>query len=202
MEAQCAITWEKVANCVLEILAQHIPEGQVGVFLAALYQFMCNKKSPPWWSLKLVSQYTLGSTVGHTGIYDPVILGLASLSGLSPVTTPIDTQMSQPEAPTEQVQYTAIPLEGSTIVSTRLFPGKQVRCNGMAVQPIYLGNDTDSIISSICHSTPVKTLGGKRQPLASTPKTNPKLLVTAQQHRNELVAMRQGAQHGAHVWPL
>ena len=41
VEAQCAITWEKVANCVLEILAQHIPEGQVGVFLAALCQFMC-----------------------------------------------------------------------------------------------------------------------------------------------------------------
>ena len=81
MEAQCAITWEKVANCVLEILAQHIPEGQVGVFLAALYQFMCNKKSPPWWSLKLVSQYTLGSTVGHTGIYEPVICSSDSRPG-------------------------------------------------------------------------------------------------------------------------
>ena len=29
---------------VLEILAQHIPEGQVGVFLAALYQLMCTQQ--------------------------------------------------------------------------------------------------------------------------------------------------------------
>ena len=68
-----------------------------------------------------------------TRLFAQVIPGLASLSGLSPVTTSIDTQTSQPAAPMEQVQYTAIPLEGSTIVSTGLFPGKQVRCNGMAV---------------------------------------------------------------------
>ena len=35
VEQQCAVTWEKVANKVLEIMAQHVPEGQVGVFLAA-----------------------------------------------------------------------------------------------------------------------------------------------------------------------
>ena len=75
----------------------------------------------------------LGTQVSMTRLFAQVIPGLASLSGLSPVTTPIDTQTSQPAAPTEQVQYTAIPLEGSTIVSTGLFPGKQVRCNSMAV---------------------------------------------------------------------
>ena len=36
VEAQCVATWEKVANQVLEMLAQHVREGQVGVFLATL----------------------------------------------------------------------------------------------------------------------------------------------------------------------
>ena len=137
-----------------------------------------------------------------TQLFAQVIPGLGSLSGFSPVTIPGDTQMSQPAALTEQVQYTAIPLEGSTMVSIGLFPGKQVRSDGTAAHPIYLGNDTDSRISSIGHSSPVKTPGSKRQSLASTPKTKPKLLVTAQQQQNELVAIRQGAPHGAHIWPF
>ena len=37
VEVQCAITWEKVANRVPEILAQQVPEFQIGAFLAALY---------------------------------------------------------------------------------------------------------------------------------------------------------------------
>ena len=41
VEAQCAVTWEKVTKWVPEILAKHVLEGQVGVFLAALYQLMC-----------------------------------------------------------------------------------------------------------------------------------------------------------------
>ena len=41
VEAQCVVTWEKVTKWVPEILAKHMPEGQVGVFLAALYQLMC-----------------------------------------------------------------------------------------------------------------------------------------------------------------
>ena len=128
--------------------------------------------------------------------------GLGSLSGLSPVTSLLDAEMSQPAAQPEQVQYTAIPPDGNIMVSTRLFPWKQVRSNGMASRPIYLRNDTDSRISSTGHATLVKALGVKCQPLTSTLKTKPKLLVTAQQHRNELVAMRQGASHGTHVWPL
>ena len=88
------------------------------------------------------------------------------------------------------------------MVKTSLFPGKQVRSDGSATQPIYLGNDTDSGISCIDHSTLVKAPGGKRQLLASTPKTKPKLLVTVRQQRNELAAMWQGAPHSTHVRPL
>ena len=88
------------------------------------------------------------------------------------------------------------------MVPVGLFPGKQIRSDSTATRPIYLGNDTDFGISSISHSTLMKAPGGKRQPLVSTPKTKPKLLVTAQQQKNELVAMRQRVPHGAHVRPL
>ena len=85
------------------------------------------------------------------------------------------------------------------------FPGEQVREEGTATRPIYLGNETDSGISSMGWSIPVKTLvkgsGGHRQPLTSTPKLKPKLLVAAQQHRDELAAKQRGAPYGAHIWP-
>ena len=115
---------------------------------------------------------------------------------------PTDVQAPQTMTQMAQVQYTVIPPDGSVMVATGLFPGKQVRSNGMASHPIYLGNDTESGISSTAHATPMKLQGIKRQPLTSTPKTKPKLLVTAQQHWSELAAMRQGAPHGAHIWPL
>ena len=135
-------------------------------------------------------------------LFAQVILGLGSLSGLSPAATSMDVQMSQTTVQTAQVPYTAIALDGCTMVLARLFPGKQVRSDGTASHPIYLGNDTNSRISSTGHVTPVKTPGIKCQPLTSTLKTKPKLLVTAQQHRNELAAMRQGAPYGAHVRSL
>ena len=80
-----------------------------------------------------------------------------------------------------------------------LFPVKQVRSDGSAARPIYLRNDTDSRISGVDPSTPVKAPGGKGQLLASTLKPKPRLLVMAQQQRNELAAMQQGAPHGTHV---
>ena len=81
------------------------------------------------------------------------------------------------------------------MVLSSLFPLKQVRSDGLAAQPIYLGNNTDSGISGVDASTLVKVPGGKCQPLASTPKPKPRLLVTAQQQRNELVVLRQGVPH-------
>ena len=44
VEAQCVATWEKVTNQVPEILAQHVPKGLVGVFLATLYQLICTQQ--------------------------------------------------------------------------------------------------------------------------------------------------------------
>ena len=181
VEVQCAATWEKVTKQVPEILAQHVPEGQVGVFLAALYQLMCMQQQG---ITSMVTQarvpvhlrvHSWATQASMTWLLTQVILGLGSLSGLSPAntTTSIGAQTPQPAAPTEQVEYVAILPDGSTMVKTSLFPRKQVRCDGSATRPIYLGNDTDSGISCIDQSTPVKAPGGKRQPLASTPSRSP-----------------------------
>ena len=192
------VTWEKVTKWVPEILAKHVPEGQVGVFLAALYQLMCMQQQGI--TSMVVAQagvpihlgvHSWAAQVSMTRLFTQVILGLGSLSGLSPTSAnaSLGMQTSQLAVPTEQVQYTAILPDGSTMVLASLLPGKQVQSDGSATRPIYLGNDTDSRISGVDPSTPVKVLGGKRQLLASTLKPKPRLLVTAQQQRNELVAM-------------
>ena len=83
------------------------------------------------------------------------------------------------------------------MVPARLYPGNQNDSCGSANCPIFLSNDTDSGISLVEQSTPVKVLGAKcqLQHLTSTPKLKLKLLVAAQQHINKLVAKRQGAPH-------
>ena len=180
----------------------------MGVILATLYQLLCTQQQGI--TSMVVAQarvpthlgvHSWAAKVSMTQLFAQVILGLGSLSGLSPVSAnaSLSMQTSQTAAPTEQVQYTAIPPEGSTMVSTSLFPGKQVRRDSLAAWSIYLGNDTDSGISGIDPSTPVKAPGSRCQPLASTPKPKPKLLVTAQQQRNELAALQQGAPHAAHT---
>ena len=44
VEERCMRTLEIVADQVPEIMAIHVPEGQVGVFLAALYQLICKQQ--------------------------------------------------------------------------------------------------------------------------------------------------------------
>ena len=118
------------------------------------------------------------TTASMTRLFTQVIPGLGSLHGCTVVL--------------KQIEYMPIALKGCTMVSTSSFPGEQVRDEGTAIHPIYLGNETDSGISSMGQSTLVKTLvkgsGGHRQPLTSTPKPKPKLLVAVQQHRDELAA--------------
>ena len=184
-----------------EILAQHLPEGQVGVFLAALYQLICTQQQGI--TSMVVTQarvpvhlgvHSYAAMASMTWLFAQVIPGL---SGNTLAT------IARSTAALEKIENMPIPPEGNTMVPAGLFPGKQVRKDGTANCPIYLGNDTDSGISSISRSTPVKTPvktpGGQCQPFASTPKTKPKLLVMAQQQQSELAAMKQGAPHGAHV---
>ena len=66
------------------------------------------------------------------------------------------------------------------------FPNGTVQ--GSSSLPIYLGNETDSGISSVGHSTPVKSFGAKRQHLTSTPKLQPNLISIVRQQTAELSA--------------
>ena len=169
-----------------------------GVFLAALYQLICTQQQGI--TSIVVAQAGVpvhlgvnnwATTASMTQLFAQVILGLGSLHRST--TAP------------EQIEYMPIPPKGSTMFPTSSFPGEQVQVEGTATRPIYLGNETDSGISLMGRSTPVKTpvkgSSGHCQPLTSTPKPKPKLLVVAQQHRDELAAKQQGAPHGAHIWP-
>ena len=150
VEAQCAATYEKVTKRVPEIMAKHVLEGQVGVFLVALYQLMCTQQQGITSMVVVQARVSIhlgvnswAAQASMTWLFAQVIQGLGSLSGLSPAcaNASLGMQMSQPTVPTEQVKYTAIPPDGSTMVLASLFPGKQVRSDGSAAQPIYLGND-------------------------------------------------------------
>ena len=82
--------------------------------------------------------------------------------------------------------YTPIPPDWYVMVPKSQYQSGTVW--GSSSLPIYLGNKTDSRISSIDHSTPVKSMGVKRQHLTSTPKSQPKLISAAQQQMAELSA--------------
>ena len=85
-----------------------------------------------------------------TRLFAQVIPGLGSLHGCTMVL--------------KQIEYMPIPLKGSTMVSTSLFPREQVRDEGTAIRPIYLGNETDSGVSSMGWSTLVKTQAATANP--------------------------------------
>ena len=135
-------TWEKVANQVPEILAQHVPEGQVGVFLAALYQLMCTQQQGI--TSMVVTQagvlvhlgvHSWATQASMTQLFTQVILGLVSLSGYGLATIAGSAQMSHLTAAMEKAPYTPIPLGGSTMVPVGLFPGKQVWRDGKLTIP-------------------------------------------------------------------
>ena len=149
VEEQCTQTLKKVANQVPEIMAQHVREGQVGVFLAALYQLICTQQQGI--TLMVVAQAGVpvhpglnnwATTASMTRLFAQVIPGLGSLHRC--VAAP------------EQIEYTPIPLEANMMVLTSLFPGKQVQKEGTPAHPIYLGNNTDSRISSITRCNMLK----------------------------------------------
>ena len=150
VEEWCMQTLKEVADQVPEIMAQHIPEGQVGVLLAALYQLICTQQQGV--TSMVVTQAGVpvhlginnwATTASMARLFAQVILGLGFLHGCT--------------AAPEQIEYTPIPPKGSMMVPTSSFPGEQVRVEGTATCPIYLGNKTDSGISSMGQSTPVKT---------------------------------------------
>ena len=88
VEEWCTQTLEIVADQVPEIMAQHVPEGQVGVFLAALYQLICAQQQGI--TLMVVAQVGVPVHLGvnnwatmasMTRLFTQVIPGLGSLHG-------------------------------------------------------------------------------------------------------------------------
>ena len=157
---------KKVADQVPEVMAQHVPEGQVGVFLAALYQLICTQQQGI--TSMVVTQASVpvhlgvnnwATTASMTQLFAQVIPGLGSLHRFTAVP--------------EQIEYTPIAPKGCMMVPTLSFPGEQVWEEGTDTCPIYLGNETDSGISSMGQTTPAKTpvkgSGGHRRPLTNTP---------------------------------
>ena len=91
-----------------------------------------------------------------TQLFAQVIPGLRSLTGLGPAAQPRNAWVPQQATPAGTVQCTPIPPKGMVLVLTREWPVNQIEQEGMANQPIFLSNDTDSGLESLGQSTPVK----------------------------------------------
>ena len=86
-QQRCSTIWTEVTNWLQEILEHHIPAGQVGVFLAVLYQVMCTQQEGI--TLMLMAQARLPvhlcinnwpTQVSLTRLIAQVIPGLGSLT--------------------------------------------------------------------------------------------------------------------------
>ena len=129
-----------------------------------------------------------------TRLFTQVIPTLGSLEHCNPATPSTGTRTAQQHqeegksraASADMTVYTPIPPDGCVMVPKGQYPNGTVR--GSSSLPIYLGNKTDSGISSVGHSTLVKSTGVKWQHLTSTPKLQPKLISAARQQTAKLSA--------------
>ena len=204
--AQCSHSSEEVANQVPDIMTRHVSVDQTQTFLMAVHQLLCSQyqalttmmatqTSPP----VHLGMYSWGAQASLTRSFTQVILALGSLEHtmlVNPSFSAQPTPLPQEERSARAVSadttvYTPIPPPGSVNVSMSEFPSGTTQ--GSANLPICVGgNETDSSISSVSHSTQVKPRG-LDQHLTSTPKTQPKLM------QAELSAKWQGAPHRAHI---
>ena len=212
VNAWCSSSWKEVADRIPDIMARHILAGQVQVFLNVIYQLLCTQyqaittmvvtETSP---LVRSGMHNWATQASLTWLLTQVVLALRSLEH-SKLTIPSSGTRIAPQhqeegitwaASADMTVYMLIPPDGCVMVPKGQYPSGTVR--GYSSLPIYLGNKTDSGISLVGHSTPVKYTGVKRQHLTSTPKSQPKLISVAQQQMAELSAKQQGAPHGAHV---
>ena len=215
VNAQCSHSWEEVANQVPDIMTRHVPVDQTQTFLAAVHQLLCSQNQalmtmvaaqtgPP----VCLGMYSWGAQASLTQSFTQVILALGSLehtmlanpsSRARPMPLPQEERSARAVS-ADMAVYTPIPPPGSVNVPVSEFPSGTTR--GSVNLPICVGgNETDSGISSVSHSTPVKP----RRPdqhLTSTPKTQPKLMQAAHRLTAELSAKWQGAPHGTHKQDL
>ena len=190
--AQCSHSWEEVANWVPDIMTRHVPVDQTQTFLAAVHQLLCSQyqalttmvatqTGPP----VHFGMYSWGAQASLTRSFTQVIPALGSLehtmlanpSSSARPTPPPQEGRSARAVSADMTVYTPIPPPGSVNVPVSEFPSGTTQ--GSANLPICVGgNKTDSGISSMSHSTPVKPRGPD-QHLTSTPKTQPKLMQAA-----------------------
>ena len=182
--AQCSRSWEEVADRVPDIMTRHIPVNQTQTFLAAVHQLWCSQyqalttmvaaqTGPP----VHLAMYSWGAQASLTQSFTQVIPALGSLEHTmlaNPSFSARPTPLPQEERSARAVSadttvYTPIPPPGSVNIPMSEFPSGTTW--GSANLPICVGgNETDSGISSMSHSTPVKPRG-LDQHLTSTPKT-------------------------------
>ena len=210
--AKCSRSWEEVADRIPDIMIKHIPVDQAQMFFAAVHQLLCTQyqaittmvaaqTGPP----VHLGMYNWGTQASLTRLLAQAIPALGSLEYAMPVTPSTGARSTpQPQegrsswaASANTTIYTLLPPQGSVMIPKDQFPSGTIR--GSSSLPICLGNETDSRISSIGQSTPLKSKGINRQHLTSTPKSQPKLLQTAWQMTAKLSTKWQGAPHGAHV---
>ena len=212
VNAQCSSSWKEVADRIPDIMARQVPAGQAQVFLNVIYQLLCTQYQAI--TTMVVAQtgplvcsdmHNWDTQASLTWLLTQVVLALGSLEPSKPVFPSGSTRIAPQHqekgvtraASADTTVYTPIPLNGCVMVPKGQYPSGTVQ--GSSSLPIYLGNETDSGISLVGHSTPVKSSGAKRQHLTSTPKSQPKLISVARQQTAKLSAKRQGAPHGAHV---
>ena len=219
--AQCSHSWEEVADWIPDIMTRHVLVDQAQIFLTAVHQLLCTQcqaittmvaaqTGPP----VHLGMYNWGTQAFLTWLLAQAILALGSLehampvhpsSGTRPTPQP-QKEWSSQAALADTAIYMPLPPHGSVMVPEDQFPSSSIR--GSSSLPICLGNETDSGISSVGHSTPVtskgqstsvKSKGINRQHLTSTPKSQLKLFQVACQLTAELSTKWQGTPHGAHV---
>ena len=189
VNAWCSSSWKEVADWIPDIMARHVPADQAQVFLNVVYQLLCTQyqaistmvvaqTGPPFRS----RMHNWATQASLTRLLTQVIPALGSLEPSEPV-LPCGSTWIAPQHPGEGVTWAAsadttvyipIPPDRNVMVPKSQFPSGTTR--GSSSLPIYLGNETDSGISLVGHSTPVKSSGAKRQHLTSTPKSQPKLI--------------------------
>ena len=189
INARCSSSWKEVADQIPDIMARHVLAGQAQVFLNVVYQLLCTQyqaittmviaqTSPPVHS----GMHSWATQASLTRLFTQVVPALGSLEHSKPAIPSSGTWIAQqPQvegitqaASADMTVYTPIPPNGCVMVPKGQYPSGTVW--GSSSLPIYLGNETDSGISSVGHSTPVKSTGVKRQHLTSTPKSQLKLI--------------------------
>ena len=197
---QCSSSWKEVADQIPDIMARHVPAGQAQVFLTIIYQLLCSQYQGITTmvvalagSLVRFGMQDWATQASLTRLLAQIILALGP-SGPMLVTPSTGTwTVQQPleevntrAASADMTLYTPIPPNGSVMIPKSQYPSRTIR--GSSNLPIYLGNETDSRISSVDHSTQVKSMGMKWQHLTSTPKSTPKLISATWHQMAELSA--------------